>query len=139
MVAMPKIPGLKWEVRVAEEGDIPTILDLCYQLSVYEKIEFKGTEELYRRYGFSKDKIFDCLLAENTNRPENEIRRVLTGEMWFTAEEAVAFGLADDILQESSLQLRDQSTKEPIGPGEIEGQQPNGTPPVAELHLRLED
>ena len=48
---MPKIPGLKWEVRVAEEGDIPTILDLCYQLSVSEKIEFKGTEELYKKYG----------------------------------------------------------------------------------------
>jgi len=63
---MPKIPDLKWEVRVAEEGDIPTILDLCYQLSVSEKIEFKGTEELYKKYGFSEDFIFDCLLAENT-------------------------------------------------------------------------
>lgn len=63
---MPKIPDLKWEVRMAEEEDIPTILDLCYQLSVYEKIEFKGTEELYKKYGFSGDKIFDCLLAENT-------------------------------------------------------------------------
>jgi len=63
---MPKIPDLKWEVRVAEEEDIPTILDLCYQLSVYEKKEFKGTEELYKKYGFSEDKIFDCLLAENT-------------------------------------------------------------------------
>ena len=51
MVVIPKIPDLKWEVRVAEEGDIPTILDLCYQLSVYEKIEFKGTEELYKKYG----------------------------------------------------------------------------------------
>ena len=63
---MPKIPGLKWKIRVAEEDDIPTILDLCYQLSVYEKIEFKGTPKLYRRYGFSGEKIFDCLLAENT-------------------------------------------------------------------------
>ena len=64
---MSNILNLKWRVREAtEEEDIPLILDLCYQLSVYEKIEFEGTEELYRRYGFSEDKIFDCLLAENT-------------------------------------------------------------------------
>ena len=44
MVVIPKIPDLKWEVRVAEEGDIPTILDLCYQLSVSEKIEFNGIQ-----------------------------------------------------------------------------------------------
>ncbi|MCW4051291.1 MAG: GNAT family N-acetyltransferase [Candidatus Bathyarchaeota archaeon] len=62
---MPKIPGLKWKIRVAEEKDIPVIMDLCYQLSVYEKLEFKGTPELYKKYGFSEDKIFDCLLAEN--------------------------------------------------------------------------
>ncbi len=66
LITMPKIPDLKWRVRVAKEEDIPTILDLCYQLSVYEKIEFKGTEEFYKKYGFSGDKIFDCLLAENT-------------------------------------------------------------------------
>ena len=63
---MPKIPGLRWRVRVAEEKDIPVIMDLCRQLSVYEKLVFKGTPELYRKYGFSEDKIFDCLLAENT-------------------------------------------------------------------------
>ena len=63
---MPKIPGLKWRIRETSEEDIPLILDLCYQLSVYEKLEFKGTPELYRKYGFSEDKIFDCLLVENT-------------------------------------------------------------------------
>ena len=51
---------------MAEERDIPVIMNLCYQLSVYEKLEFKGTPELYRRYGFGEDKIFDCLLVENT-------------------------------------------------------------------------
>lgn len=63
---MPKIPGLKWKIRAADEEDIPVILDLCRQLSVYEKLEFKGTPELYKMYGFTEDKIFDCLLAENT-------------------------------------------------------------------------
>ena len=89
-------------------------------------------------FGKMEDQVYR-LLAENTNRPENEIRRVLADEMWFTAEEAVAFGLADGILQQSSLQLRDQSTEEPIVPGEIEEEEAKGTPPVAELHLRLED
>jgi RimJ/RimL family protein N-acetyltransferase len=63
---MPKIPDLKWKIRETSEEDIPIILDLCYQLSVYEKLEFKGTPELYRKYGFSEDKIFECLLVENT-------------------------------------------------------------------------
>ena len=62
---MPKIEGLKWSIREATEEDIPIIMDLCYQLSVYEELEFKGTEERYRKYGFSKDKIWDCLLVEN--------------------------------------------------------------------------
>ena len=62
---MPKIEGLKWEIRDTTEEDIPVIMDLCYQLSVYEKLEFKGTEEKYRKYGFSEDKIYDCLLVEN--------------------------------------------------------------------------
>ncbi len=58
--------GLKYKIRVAHEADIPTILDLCKKLSVYEKLEFKGTKKLYKKYGFSEDKIYDCLLAENT-------------------------------------------------------------------------
>lgn len=64
---MPKIEGLSWKIREAEEDDIPIILDLCRQLSVYEKLEFKGTPELYKKYGFGRDKIFDCLLVENTS------------------------------------------------------------------------
>ena len=62
---MPKIDGLKWQIRNAIEEDIPVIMDLCYQLSVYEKLEFRGTRELYKKYGYSKEKIFDCLLVEN--------------------------------------------------------------------------
>jgi N-acetylglutamate synthase-like GNAT family acetyltransferase len=62
---MPKIANLKWRIREATEEDIPTIMKLCYQLSVFEKIEFKGTKALYKKYGFSNDKIFDCLLVEN--------------------------------------------------------------------------
>ena len=54
---MPKIDGLKWTIRYTTEKDIPIIMDLCHQLSIYEKLEFKGTKELYKKYGFSKDKI----------------------------------------------------------------------------------
>ncbi len=63
---MPKIEGLKWRIREATEEDIPVILDLLEQLAIYEKLEFKGTPESYRRYGFGEEKIFDCLLVENT-------------------------------------------------------------------------
>jgi GNAT superfamily N-acetyltransferase len=63
--SMPKITDLKWKIRETTEEDIPIIMNLCYQLSIYEKIEFKGTEALYKKYGFSDDKIFDCLLVEN--------------------------------------------------------------------------
>jgi len=62
---MPKISGLRFKIKKAVEEDIPAILDLCRQLSVYEKLDFKGAPELYKRYGFGEDKIFDCLLAEN--------------------------------------------------------------------------
>jgi RimJ/RimL family protein N-acetyltransferase len=62
---LPKIDYLKWRIREAKVEDIPVIMDLCRQLSVYEKLEFKGTEEKYRKYGFSEDKIWDCLLVEN--------------------------------------------------------------------------
>lgn len=62
---MPKIPGLRWKIRDTTEKDVPIIVDLCYQLCVYEKQEFKGNIKQYKKYGFSKDKIFDCLLVEN--------------------------------------------------------------------------
>lgn len=65
-IKMPKIDGLKWKIREAKEEDIPVIVDLCYKLSVYEKLDFKGTEELYRKYGFGEDKIWHCLLIENS-------------------------------------------------------------------------
>jgi GNAT superfamily N-acetyltransferase len=69
---MPKIPGFSWKIREATEEDIPVILDLCYQLSVYEKLEFKGRPERYRKYGFGEEKIFDCLLVENTGNTGSE-------------------------------------------------------------------
>jgi RimJ/RimL family protein N-acetyltransferase len=72
LITLPKIEGLKYEIRETKEEDIPVIMDLCYQLSVYEKLEFKGTPELYKKYGFSKDKIFDCLLAQNSGGPGPE-------------------------------------------------------------------
>lgn len=95
--------------------------DLKLLKIAFEKIE----DQVYR------------LLAENTGRPESEIRRVLVDEMWFTAEEAMAFGLADGILDESSLQLRDTATQEEQGRKGREEKQPRTAPPIAELQQKL--
>jgi RimJ/RimL family protein N-acetyltransferase len=61
---MSKKEGINWYIRKATEEDIPIILQLCYKLSVYEKLKFHGTPELYKKYGFSDHKIFNCLLVE---------------------------------------------------------------------------
>jgi len=58
---------VSYEIRGAREEDIPTIIDLLKKLAVYEKLEFKGTEELYRRYGFSDEAIWNALLVENAS------------------------------------------------------------------------
>jgi GNAT superfamily N-acetyltransferase len=65
---MPITQEVKYKIREATEEDIPTILDLCYQLSVYEELEFKGSPDLFKKYGFSDDKIFECLLVENLGK-----------------------------------------------------------------------
>jgi RimJ/RimL family protein N-acetyltransferase len=69
---MPITPEINYKIREATEEDIPIILDLCYQLSVYEKLEFKGTIDLFKKYGFSEDKIFGCLLVENLGKDNSK-------------------------------------------------------------------
>lgn len=48
------------------------------------------------------------LLAENTGKPEHQIREMLKGkaEVWFTAKEAIEFGLADELLLEGGLRIK---------------------------------
>lgn len=99
---------------------------------------FKDLKLLEVAFEKIEDQVYR-LLAENTNRPESDIRRVLTDEMWFTAEEAVAFGLADGILEQSSLRLRDDSTEHQAEPDRDEEEQLQDVPPVAELHHNLSD
>ena len=58
-----------YEIREALENDIPILADLIKQLAIYEKMldECIATEELYRKYGFGKEAIFNALLVENTS------------------------------------------------------------------------
>jgi GNAT superfamily N-acetyltransferase len=61
---------IKYAIRPAKEEDIPELMDLIKQLAVYEKLMdiYTATEELYRRYGFSDEAIFETLLVENESR-----------------------------------------------------------------------
>jgi ribosomal protein S18 acetylase RimI-like enzyme len=58
---------LSYIIRPALEEDLPVLTDLIRQLAAYEKLMdiYSGTEELYRKYGFSEDAIFEALLVEN--------------------------------------------------------------------------
>ena len=58
-----------YEIREAVEQDVPVLADLIKQLAIYEKMlnECVATEELYQKYGFGEDAIFDSLLVENTS------------------------------------------------------------------------
>ena len=59
----------KFRVRKATEGDIPHLYELIRRLAEYERLleDFEGTEELYRKYGFSDEAIFEALIVENTS------------------------------------------------------------------------
>jgi ATP-dependent Clp protease protease subunit len=46
------------------------------------------------------------LLAENTRKPEHEIREMLKTELWLTAQEAIEFGLADELLSKGGLRIK---------------------------------
>jgi len=62
-----KMSDFKYAIRPAEEEDLPILMDLIKQLAVYEKLMdiYTATEELYRRYGFGTEAIFEALLVEN--------------------------------------------------------------------------
>lgn len=46
------------------------------------------------------------LLAANTGKSQTEIKEVLKSEVWFTAQEAIEFGLADELLSEGGLKIK---------------------------------
>jgi len=56
------------------------------------------------------------LLAQNTGKSEEEIKKLLKKEVWFTAKEAIEFGLADELLSEGGLRIKE----EPVEPEEEE-------------------
>jgi len=66
---MSEMSQFTYEIREALENDIPILADLIKQLAIYEKMldECIATEELYRKYGFGKEAIFNSLLVENTS------------------------------------------------------------------------
>ena len=66
---MSEMSQFTYEIREALENDIPILADLIKQLAIYEKMldECIATEELYRKYGFGKEAIFNALLVENTS------------------------------------------------------------------------
>ena len=57
----------KVKIRPAVEEDLPVLMDLIKKLAVYEKLIdiYTATPELYRKYGFSDESIFEALLVEN--------------------------------------------------------------------------
>ena len=48
------------------------------------------------------------LLVESTGKPEKQIRDTLKKETWFTAEEAIDFGLADELLSKGGLRIKEK-------------------------------
>lgn len=111
MIKLPKIEGLKYKIRETTEEDIPTIMDLCYQLSVYEKLEFKGTEEKYRKYGFTEDKIYECLLVENEGGPGPDYLGVALYYYTFSTFEAKPTLWLEDIFVPEELRGNGIGTK----------------------------
>lgn len=59
------------KIRFADESDIPVILKLIKELSVYEKLshEFKNTQELANKYLFGEKRFAEVLIAEYENKP----------------------------------------------------------------------
>lgn len=58
-------------IRFADEGDIPVILKLIKELSIYEKLthEFKNTQQLAEKFLFGEKKLAEVLIAEYENKP----------------------------------------------------------------------
>jgi len=65
--------------------------------------------EDFRQLGGALSKIekqMYSLLAENTGKPEHQIREMLKTEVWLTAQEAIEFGLADELLSKGGLRIK---------------------------------
>ncbi|MBC7189091.1 ATP-dependent Clp protease proteolytic subunit [Candidatus Aerophobetes bacterium] len=72
-----------------------------------------SVEEL-QQLSFTLDKIEDqmySLLAKNTGKTVEQLKELLKEEKWFTAKEAIEFGIADELLGEGGF--GEQVEKEP--------------------------
>lgn len=56
----------QFQIRKASEEDVPVILDLVKELSVYERLSHKvyGTEELFKEYGYGENPYFHALIVD---------------------------------------------------------------------------
>jgi len=66
---------------------------------------FEDLRQLTEALNKVEDQIY-LLLAENTGKTKEQIKKMLEKEMWFTPEEAIEFGLADELLKEGELRIK---------------------------------
>lgn len=64
------------------------------------------------------------LLAKNTGKSAQVIKQMLKIERWFTAREAIEFGLADELLSEGGLRIKEKPSVPP------EQKEEGDTPPA---------
>jgi len=86
-----------------------TIVMLHQPAIVFENWSLNFDEFL--QFGSAFIKIRDQMyhiLAENTGKPERQIRDILKKEAWFTAREAIDFGLADELLSKGGLRIKEK-------------------------------
>jgi len=61
-----------WRIRTATEDDVPAIYRLIRELAEYERAldRLENTPEQLRKDGFGDAPLFDCFVAEDTERDE---------------------------------------------------------------------
>ena len=73
-----------------------------------------GKAEELRKTADVLDKCRDAIVAayvRRTGRYEDEIRRAMADEMWFTADEAISWGLADELLEAKTMHAAAESER----------------------------
>lgn len=68
------------------------------------------------------------LLAENTGKSALLIKQILKTEQWFTAKEAIEFGLADELLSKGGLRIKIE--EKPSFPPKEKEEESDTSPPV---------
>ncbi|MBE0477524.1 ATP-dependent Clp protease proteolytic subunit [Candidatus Aerophobetes bacterium] len=78
------------------------------------------------------------LLAKNTGKSIEEIKQMLKKEVWFTATEAIDFGLADEILSQEVLRIKIKEEPATPPPIEEEGEDECESPPPTQSYQNVE-